>query len=371
MIRSLTNKIILYLLLFISFSLCPLIGVAGVVTALGQSLITSTINVEEYRQRAIENALQSIINDKNLYLNSFSIVENGQVLFDQIQSKSTASILSFEVTDEYAKDNIYYVNIKAIVDEDLTSSNKATCRKTQISEVDVSISLLGNSVKFPAWFLLSDDWLETEIKKQRFSHDLNFIQEKNYAVNSETAYSLFKREENISHGHNPYELRLKTTVKLLKQNYILMENENLEVHTQATIFRSGKPFSSHDINKEFRVAQKFGVDFEFNSRRKLWKQSKKDLIEALHGDIQSLLDNLKCVTIEPKLKQQGSINYISFGENDGIKSDDIFVVANDSPKKLYFKVGKISAHQAEIELISKFQKTETLVGQTLKLVEGL
>ena len=151
----------------------------------------------------------------------------------------------------------------------------------------------------------------------------------------------------------------------------MIENENLEVHTQATIVRSGKPFFSQDINKEFRFAQKFGVGFEFNSRRKLWNQSKKHLIEALRRDIQSLLDNLKCIKIEPKLKQQGSKNYISFGENDGIKTNDIFVVANDSPKKLYFKVDKILEHQTELELISKFEKTETLIGQTLKIVEGL
>ena len=36
-------------------------------------LITSSISLQEYKDRAIDNALQNIINDKNLHLNSFRL----------------------------------------------------------------------------------------------------------------------------------------------------------------------------------------------------------------------------------------------------------------------------------------------------------
>ena len=68
---------------------------------------------------------------------------------------------------------------------------------------------------------------------------------------------------------------------------------------------------------------------------------------------------------------QGSTNYITFGEKDGIKSNDIFVIADNNPKKMYFKIVKISDPRTELELISKSQKDSSLIGQTLKLIEGL
>lgn len=348
-----------------------MISSAGAITATGQSYVTSSINAEEYRQRAIENALRNVINDKSLHLNSFSIVENGQVLLDQIQSSSKASILSYEVINEYIKDNIYYVNIEAILDDDTTSIEKEVCRNSQVSEVDFNIDISVNLVKFPAWFLLNNYLIENEIKKQHFSHQLNFIQEKIFSDNSKNGYTLFDPEEKTGSENNPYELGIETTFNFLKQNHILIKNEDLEVQTKSTIFRFGKPVSSKTEKKKFRVGQKFGVNFALNSSKEIWTKSKKDLLEALHKTVQSRLDELKCIVIEPELKAQGSTNFISFGAKDGIRSDDIFVVVNNNPQKIYFKVVRVSDYRTELALISKSQKSMNLIGQTLKLIEGL
>ena len=371
MIINKINISILHLILFICISITPLKSLAGLVSTSGQSLITSSSNVEEYRQRAIENALQNIINNKQLYLNSFSVVENGQVLFDQIQSSSKAGILSYEVVNEYIKDNIYNVELEAIVNEGVETTQEERCRNTKISQVDFNISLSGNTLKLPAWFSLSNEWLEKEIKKQKFSYSLNFVTKQNAKKSSADPYRLFEPENNVAYDQNPYELNIIASYNLLKKDYILLKNEFLELSTQATIFRFGKPILIQKDKKQFRMGQIFGVNLPVTASRNLWDQSKKDLLVALYEDVQSFLDELNCVNIEPKLKVEGSSNYISFGEKDGIKSDDIFVVASNDPKKLYFKVTRISDHRTELELISKSQKVKDLMGQRLELVEGL
>ena len=256
MIRTLGIKGILHWLIFFGFTLCPMIGSTGSITAIGQSYVTSSIDAEEYRQRAIENALRNIINDKSLHLNSFSIVENGQVLFDQIQSSSKAGILSYEVINEYIKDNIYYVNIEAILDDDNSSTEKEVCRSSKVSKVDFNINLSVNLEKFPAWFLLNNDLLKNEIKKQQFSHQLNFVQKQIRSTNSKNGYTLFDPEEKTGSENNPYELSIETTFNFLKQNHILVKNADLEVQTKSTIFRFGKPISSKSEKKKFRIEQK-------------------------------------------------------------------------------------------------------------------
>ena len=49
------------------------------VTSTGYALITSSINKDIFRTRAIENALQKIVLEAGQDLNSFSIVENGKI----------------------------------------------------------------------------------------------------------------------------------------------------------------------------------------------------------------------------------------------------------------------------------------------------
>ena len=61
---------------------------AETITSSGYAYITSSVNKEVFRTRAIENALQKIVLESGQDLNSFSIVENGKVLLDQIQTRS-------------------------------------------------------------------------------------------------------------------------------------------------------------------------------------------------------------------------------------------------------------------------------------------
>ena len=57
----------------------------------GVAAITSNIHVKEYRKRAIENALQNIAFEREQALTSFTIIENGQLLLDQVRSTSRAA----------------------------------------------------------------------------------------------------------------------------------------------------------------------------------------------------------------------------------------------------------------------------------------
>ena len=88
---------------------------ASLVKADGMAIITSQIDKKEYRKLAIEDALQNISTNQNIKLNSFSLVENGKILVDQIQSSSSIEILSFEVIDEKIKSNIFHVTIEALI----------------------------------------------------------------------------------------------------------------------------------------------------------------------------------------------------------------------------------------------------------------
>ena len=101
------------------------------------AFITSNINKDIFRARAIENALQKIVLEADQDLSSFSIVENGKVLLDQIQSNSEVQILQYEIIEESIKNSKYQVTVKALINDE-TSANPANqiCKKVKAESID-------------------------------------------------------------------------------------------------------------------------------------------------------------------------------------------------------------------------------------------
>ena len=63
----------------------------------GSALKTAELPNNVYEARAIDNALQSIVQSGAQSLESFSLVENGKVLFDQISTQSNIKIAGYRV----------------------------------------------------------------------------------------------------------------------------------------------------------------------------------------------------------------------------------------------------------------------------------
>ena len=128
---------------------------ASTVVSEGVAAITSNIHVKEYRKRAIENALQNIAFEREQALTSFTIIENGQLLLDQVRSTSRAGILSYKVLKEERKNKTYYVKIEAVVRDSKDGNNDQIqsdfCRKTNISMVNLDVALYVDPQQFPHW----------------------------------------------------------------------------------------------------------------------------------------------------------------------------------------------------------------------------
>ena len=137
---------------------CGSVYGASTVVSEGVAAITSNIHVKEYRKRAIENAIQNIAFEREQALTSFTIIENGQLLLDQVRSTSRAGILSYKVLKEERKNKTYYVKIEAVVRDSKDGNNDQIqsdfCRKTNISMVSLDVALYLDPQQFPHWMNL-------------------------------------------------------------------------------------------------------------------------------------------------------------------------------------------------------------------------
>ena len=149
-------------LIFVLFAVlsAPSLRANNVIVSEGSSIITAGLKTEVYRQRAIEDALQKITQNREQQLTSFTIVENGQMLLDQIQSVSKSGVLGYKVLSEYQKNKVYTVKIEAVIKERQSSGKNKTeyqsCRKTKIPSIDFKLRVKINPQHFPAGMLVNE-----------------------------------------------------------------------------------------------------------------------------------------------------------------------------------------------------------------------
>lgn len=352
------------------------LNAASTVVSEGVATITSKINLAEYKKRAIENALQNIALEREQALTSFTVIENGQMLLDQVRSTSQLGILSYKILKESKKDNKYYVKIEAVVkdrnfdDKDQVSSN--FCRKTNLPAVDLNLALSIDLQQFPAWMDLNTDWLKNEIIKANFTPKLVFASNSASAVKENDLYNLFEKNNANRRPENLYRINLKLNFKKTQNESFFVKDKKLNLALSSAVTRNGQSIGSSSQNFEFTVMRKFGVGIPVQSNKKVWQNEKIQIINVLIGELQQRLNQLECISINARLKKNSNAYFIEYGKIDGLKDKDIFILETAETQKFYFKIDKLGDSKTQLKLISEVGKIDLNgKGHFVRIVEAL
>ena len=189
---------------------------AETITSSGYAYITSSVNTEVFRSRALENALQKIVLESGQDLNSFSIVENGKVLLDQIQTRSAIKILQYDVIDETIKNKKYHVTVQALLGQDESTITNNLCKKSSVRSIDLSLKVTTNSNDFPSWANISKNWVSNELIGHAFNPQLKVNPYLKSRDRNTNYYTLFDQKELHGEIQNIYKIN----------THIFFEREN-------------------------------------------------------------------------------------------------------------------------------------------------
>lgn len=352
-----------------------IVKAATTVTSEGVAAITSTINNKIYRKRAIENALQNIAISRGQALTSFTIIENGRILFDQIQSTSKAGILSYKILTEYKKNKQYFVKIKAVVEEHGASTQNTKlptyCRHTAFPAVDLTLNIKIDPQQFPPWAGLGSDWIFNQLSQKKFRPNL-IIQSKKYQKNNNVdPYSLYKSSNPREISESIHHINLQLNFTKSHNESFFVKNQIISLLANSELRRNGTSIENRSQQFDFIITKKFGVGLPVQSNKNLWKEEKQRIIESIVELINIHLDLIGCANINAKLKENNQIYYIDYGSFDGITHEDIFVLESSTSKKFYFSVGELSNTRTQLKLISEVNKIQLKDGHSVRLVEEL
>ena len=373
MASKLSNiKFIVFILL--TFICSSSSGATKTIISEGSAVITAGLKIEEYRQRAIEDALQNMSQSKEQALTSFTIVENGVMLVDQIQSISKTGVVSYKLLKEHKKNNIFHVTIEAILKDSPTQSGTETqpqvCRKTLIRNVDFQINLRIDPQQFPAWMMLDTDWIKSSIENINFQPNLVFLTE-NLKVSYLDPYKLPSNEDKEFGSDNIYKLELDLNFTRISDEKFFVKETKLGLQVKTQISRKSRIISNSNYLAEFTIARKFGIDAPIQNNKKVWGKEKERLKNLLSDIINEQLDQLRCVYINATLEEKDNSYLIAYGALDGITKDDIFVLNSTETEKFYFNVTKLKNYETHLNLISQVTNLKLKDMSTVRIVEGL
>ena len=367
-------KFISFVLIILQFAVGN-VQAASTLISEGFAAITSDIHVREYRKRAIENALQNIAFDREQALTSFTIIENGQMLLDQVRSTSKAGILGYKILKEEKKNKTYYVKIEAVV-QDVNNDNEGHiksdfCRQTNISKINLDLALYLDRQQFPPWMNLDINWLKSEINKANLKPKLLFVSANQPTTSNNDLYTLFEKNDTNSDLQNLYQINLKLKLDKAQNETFFIKNKKLSMTFTSQILRNGRIIENGSENFEFIIAKKFGTGIPVQSNKKIWQTQKKQIASVIISELIQQLNQLKCIPIRAKLMQTRAKYFIQYGTIDGIKEKDIFILETPETQKFYFKVNDLRRAETVLELISQAGTIEVKDGHTVRIVEGL
>ena len=367
---------------FIGKYVAPLLGVvsllilpsaliaAETITSTGYALITSSLNKDIFRSRAIENALHKIVLESGQDLNSFSIVENGKVLLDQIQTRSAIKVLQYDIIDETIKNKKYYVTVKALLGQDESSPENKLCKKASVKSIDFSLRIKSNNNDFPAWAYISKNWVLNELENHSFNPELKITSRLKSKKVDASSYTLFDRKEFPVGIENVYRMNADLIFERENKNNLVEKNIILLAKIKTKLIRKDKVFAELEFIQPYVIHQKFFNNSFLGTTRGDWERIKRHFSNLLKDRIQKQIYSLECVNISPRVFAKAGVPFIDFGQLDGVGKSDMFVVKSKSTKKTYLKIVEIQDHVTQVEIVSQKESLANINGMVVELVVG-
>jgi len=341
-----------------------------IVEAEGTAFKTASLPNSVYQARAISNALKSALQSGAQSLDSFSLIENGKVLFDQISAQSNVQIAGYRVLSTKDHGNKLSARLEILLLPSRKNTSLNSCR--QPISLDIRFEWKGFSAKktLPFWMQFDELSLKKEIQASIVSDDKFNIKNDN-SRNSEVLsnYSLYEIGNSPTVSTPKYLVTLALNLDTAERANPIQRTKHLIVTAKSELLRRTQIINSVELKTEVEI-EKSGV-FGNNSisRRKHLDNIQATVSDLALETIAETLQHLDCKNFNGKIKLINRNLEIDYGFQDGLLKTDIFSSVQAGTTQYYFTVKQIGANSTTLHALSQDTSEQIFDGLNIRLLE--
>ena len=340
-----------------------------VVESEGTALKTAELPYSVYEARAISNALQLVLQTGAQSLDSFSLVENGKVLFDQISAQSNVQIAGYRVLSTKDHGDKVSARLEILLLPENQNETQISCR--QPNNLDLAFKWQGLSIKksLPFWVQFDELSLTQTIEAMMAANPkFNFQENNSDRSSTSSSYSLYESGNTPKRSIPNYLLTLSLDLDA-KTTHVIQRKKVLVVKAKSELFRKSKALNGTETKTEMEIEKSGMFVAGSNSRRQDLESIQEAVFELAVGSITQTLHHLECMNFSGKIKLKNKNLEIDYGLQDGLSPDDIFSSIQSGTQQYYFTVKQMNNTSTTLHALTQGKTGKYFDGLSIKLLE--
>ncbi|MDA9812871.1 hypothetical protein N9C04_01255 [Planktomarina temperata] len=340
-----------------------------VVESEGTALKTAELPYSVYEARAISNALQLVLQTGAQSLDSFSLVENGKVLFDQISAQSNVQIAGYRVLSTKDHGDKVSARLKILLLPENQNETQISCR--QPNNLDLAFKWQGLSIKksMPFWLQFDERSLAQTIEAMMAANrKFNFQENNSDRSTTSSSYSLYENENTPKRSIPNYLLTLSLDLDVKTSN-VIQRKKVLLVKAKSELFRKSKALNGTETKTEMEIEKSGMFVGGSNSRRRDLDSIQEAVFKLAVESITQTLHHLECMNFSGKIKLKNKNLEIDYGLQDGLSPDDIFSSVQSGTQQYYFTVKQMNNTSTTLHALTQGKAGKSFDGLSIKLLE--
>ena len=331
----------------------------------GVAPITANLDNATYSSRAFNDAIRQLMSQAGVKIGSFTLVENGRVLIDQIQSNSNIIVHEYQIIDESRDDKIYQVKVDFLYSEGTQKAPTSRCLKIPTYNIETNLTLQSDRNVLP-WAHLSATEISDGLSDLSFSPKVKIFTNSSDTGQTHDLYTLTKKQNEVSKYSVNVKIKYEQTLvkSILNNSYLLALAVDIET------YKFDELLLNDTYQNEFLVDRKAIGNISFSKSRNNWDQTKAALYSAITAFISQHVDTLECLKIAPNLELTNGRIKLNYGREEGIKLNDLIVTRNDTGQQIFLKVTQASKHEAFLTPLSNVENLSSINLKKIAILDG-
>jgi len=335
-------------------------------TFIGVTPITADLDDATYSSRAFNDAVRQLMSQVGANIESFTLIENGKVLFDQIQSQSNVTVHEYQIEEEVRSDKEYKVKVSFLYGAGIQKVSTSRCLKIPTNKISTNISVRSDTNALP-WAHLSAKEISDQLSNLSFSPNVRILRNPNVREKTNGLYTLSKKQDK----KEKYSINVRINYEQISAKSILSKSHLMLISIDIESHRLNQVLLNDVREHEFLIDRKEIGNISFSKSRNDWDQTKEAIYRHIASVVSKHVDTLECLKISPNLELPNGRIKLNYGSEEGIKSNDLILTRNKVGQQIFLKVTQLNKHDAFLTPLSNVENLATLNLKNVSILNGL